>query len=170
MRWFLFSLILFAATVLDGGNLLNLIALGSSHFRPAMLIVLLVFSCLHSRRKEAVICAFAAGFAADLVSAAMGPHMIVYGLMGIALSRLSHIMNMNRFIYQSFVVFIVFLLTQFPVAWLEAWKIGQLRPHLFLNTLGTALYTALFTSIIWLILGRIWKHVCPHIEGRSRRR
>jgi rod shape-determining protein MreD len=168
MRWMLFSLVLFAAALLDGGNLLNAIALGSGHIRPVILTTVLVFSCLNSRRKDAVGSAFAVGFTADLVSAAMGPHMIIYGIIGVALNSISHIVSMKRILHQSLVLFLVSLLTQFPVAWLEAWKTGQVRSGLISITLGTALYTAVFAPVIWLALSGIWKRIYPHTEGRSR--
>jgi rod shape-determining protein MreD len=170
MRWILFSLILLAAALLDGGNLLNAIALGSGHFRPSFLTILLVFSCLNTRRKDAISCAFAVGFTADLISEAMGPHMIIYILVGVALNHLSHSVSMKRFVHQSLVVFLVSLLTQFPIAWLEAWKIGHIRSGLILIALGTAVYTAVFAPVMWLALNKIWKQIYTHAEGRSRLR
>jgi rod shape-determining protein MreD len=164
----LFSLILLAAALLDGGNLLNVIALGSGHIRPVMLTTVLVFSCLHSRRQDAIGCAFTIGFVADLVSAAMGPHMIVYGIAGAALNRISHTVSMKRFIHQGIVIFLITLLTQYPVAKLEAWKTGQGRPGLILISLGIALYTAVFAPVVWFCLRGIWKQVYPHADQRSR--
>jgi rod shape-determining protein MreD len=170
MRWILFSLILLAAALLDGGNLLNAIALGSGHIRPVMLTTVLVFSCLHSRRQDAIGCAFVIGFVADMVSAAMGPHMIIYGIAGTALNRMSHTVSMKRFIHQSIVILLITLLTQYPIAKLEAWKTGQDRPGLFLISLGIALYTALFAPVVWFLLTGIWKRIYPHAVERSRLR
>jgi rod shape-determining protein MreD len=170
MRWILFSLILLAAALLDGGNLLNAIALGSGHIRPVMLTTVLVFSCLHSRRQDAIGCAFVIGFVADLVSAAMGPHMIVYGIAGTALNKISHTVSMKRFVHQSIVIFLITLLTQYPIAWLEAWKIGQSRPGLLFISLGIALYTSVFAPVVWFCLRGIWKQVYPHAAERSRLR
>jgi rod shape-determining protein MreD len=170
MRWILYSLVLLAAALLDGGNLLNTIALGSGHVRPVMLTIVLVFSCLNSRRKDAVGCAFVVGFAADLASAAMGPHMIIYGIVGVALNSMSHMVSMKRIIHQCLVIFLVSLLAQFPAAWLEAWKTGQDMSGLVSITLGTALYTTVFAPVVWLVLHGIWKRIYPHAEGRSRLR
>jgi rod shape-determining protein MreD len=159
MRWILYSLVLLAAALLDGGNLLNTIALGSGHVRP-----------VNSRRKDAVGCAFVVGFAADLASAAMGPHMIIYGIVGVALNSMSHMVSMKRIIHQCLVIFLVSLLAQFPAAWLEAWKTGQDMSGLVSITLGTALYTTVFAPVVWLVLHGIWKRIYPHAEGRSRLR
>ena len=169
MRWILFSLILLAAALLDGGNLLNGIAMGSEHIRPVILTTILVFSCLYSRRQDAIGYAFLIGFVADLVSETMGPHMIIYGIAGAALNQMSHTVSMKRLIHQSIVVFLITLLTQYPVAWLEAFKpgYGHSRPHLFLTSLGIALYTAVFAPAIWFLLRGIWKQVYPHNVERS---
>jgi rod shape-determining protein MreD len=168
----LFSLILLAAALLDGGNLLNGIAMDGGHIRPVILSIILVFSCLHSRRQDAIGYAFTIGFVADLVSETMGPHMIIYGIAGAVLNQMSHTVSMKRLIHQSFVIFLITLLTQYPVAWLEAFKPGydQNRPHLFLTSLGIALYTALFAPVVWFLLAGIWKRIYPHAIDRSRLR
>jgi rod shape-determining protein MreD len=166
----LFSLILLAAALLDGGNLLSPIALGSGHIRPVILTTILVFSCLHSRRQDAIGCAFVIGFVADIVSAAMGPHMIVYGIVGTALNKISHTVSMKRIVHQCLVIFLITLLTQYPIAMLEAWKTGQHRPGLILVSLATASYTAVFAPVVWFALGGIWKRIYPHTIDRSRLR
>jgi len=170
MRWLIFSLILLTAALLDAGNLLNVIALGSGHIRPSVLIVVMVFAALHTRRQDAVRCVFAVGFVADLVSASMGPYMIVYGILGTVLHGMSRAVNMKRFVHQGLVVFFALLLTEFPAAWLEAWKIGQSRPHLFSTVLGTAFYTAVFAPVFWMLLSGIWKRMYPRPKGHSRLR
>jgi rod shape-determining protein MreD len=156
--------------LLDGGNLLNIIAMGSGHIRPSVLIVMMVFFAFHAHRQDALRCLFAIGLVADLVSMTMGPYMIVYGIVGVALNGISRTVNTKRFTHQSFVVFFVFLLTEFPVAWLEAWKTGQARTHLFSNVIETALYTALLAPAFWMFLSWVWKRMYPRPEDRSRRR
>jgi rod shape-determining protein MreD len=163
----IFILILMVGALLDGGNLLNIIAMGSGHVRPSILIVAVVFSAFHTHRQDAIRCAFTIGFFADLVSAAMGPHMIIYGLLGASLNGTSRIMNMRRVIHQGFIVFFAFLATEFPIAWLESWKTGQSRPHLFSAIAGTALYTAVFAPAIWMLLSSVWKRIYPRLDGRQ---
>jgi rod shape-determining protein MreD len=170
MRWMLFSLILLAAALLDGGDLLNVLALGSGHIRPLILTTVLVFCCLHSRRQDAISCAFIIGFVADLASSSMGPHMIVYGVVGTALNRISHTVSMKRFIHQCLVIFLLTLLTQFPIAMLETWKTGQHRPGLFLVSLGIAVYSAVFAPVVWFALSAVWKRIYPYAQERSRLR
>jgi rod shape-determining protein MreD len=164
----IFSLVLLAAALLDAGNLLNVIALGSGHIRPSVLIIVMVFCCLNARRQDAIRSAFAVGFAADLVSVAIGPHMIVYGILGALLNGMSRVVSMKRIVHQAIVVFLAALLTEFPVAWLENWKTGQAGYRHVSTVFGVALYTAIVAPAVWAILSGIWKKLYPQTEGRSR--
>lgn len=163
-------LVLMVGALLDGGNLLNIIAMGSGHIRPSVLIVMMVFFAFHAHRQDALRCVFAVGLVADLVSTTMGPYMIVYSIVGVALNGISRAVNTKRFTRQSFVVFFAFLLTEFPAAWLEAWKTGQARTHLFSTVIETALYTALLAPAFWMFLSWVWKRMYPRPEDRLRRR
>jgi rod shape-determining protein MreD len=170
MRWMIFTLVLMVGALLDGGNLLNIIARGSGHIRPSILIVVMVFFAFHAHRQDAIRCVFAVGLVADLVSTTIGPYMIMYSIVGVALNGISRTINTKRFTHQSFVVFFAFLLTEFPAAWLEAWKTGQARGHLFSTVVETALYTALLAPAFWMFLSWVWKRMYPRLEDRSRLR
>jgi len=156
--------------LLDGGSLLNIIAIGSGHIRPSVLIVMMVFFAFHAHRQDAIRCIFAVGLVADLVSTTMGPYMIMYSIAGLALNGVSRAVNTKRFTHQIFVVFFTFLLTAFPAAWLEAWKTGLARPHLSSTVIATAIYTAVLAPLFWMFLSWVWKRMYPHTEDRLRHR
>jgi rod shape-determining protein MreD len=156
MRWFLFSLILLAAAILDAGNLLNIVALGSWHPRPSVLITVLVFVSLSARHNNAISGAFATGLTADIVGWLIGPHLICYGIFGMLLNSIGRVLDIRRPLYQAVVVFFAYLLTELPAGWLEAWKTGQERPDLFWKIFSTALYSAIVAPLFWWILSRIW--------------
>lgn len=168
MRWFIFSLILLAAALLDAGQLLNIIALGSWHSRPCIMITVMVFASLNTRPQDAIRCSFAVGFAADLAGWALGPHMLCYGIVGTLLSQISRTLSMQRPLHQALLVFVSYLLTQLPAVWLESWKTGQAQPDMFWITLSTALYSAIAAPVVWLVLKQVWGKMGKRPEGRSR--
>ncbi|MBM4102851.1 MAG: rod shape-determining protein MreD [Planctomycetes bacterium] len=170
MRWLMFTLVLLIGALFNGGSLLNFIAMGSGHIRPSILIVMMVFFAFHAHRQDAIRCVFAVGLVADLVSTTMGPYMIMYSIVGLALNGISRTINTKRFIYQSAVVFFAFLLTEFPAAWLEAWKMGQARTHLSSTVMETAIYTAVLAPLFWMFLSWVWKWMYPRPEDRLRLR
>ncbi|MBN2513493.1 MAG: rod shape-determining protein MreD [Sedimentisphaerales bacterium] len=168
MRWLIFSLVLLVAALLDAGQLLNVIALGSWHTRPSIMIAVLVFASLNTRPQDAIRCSYAAGFAADLVGWTLGPHMICYGIIGTLLSQFSRTLSLQRPLYQAFLVFVSYMLTELPAVWLESWKTGQSRPEIFWITLSTALYSAIAAPVVWLVLKQVWGKMGKRPEGRSR--
>ncbi|MCJ7675426.1 MAG: rod shape-determining protein MreD, partial [Sedimentisphaerales bacterium] len=64
MRWFRFAVVIVVATVLQT-SLVDVIAVTTADINPDLLLILLLFFAIHGDRTEAVITAFAAGFAAD---------------------------------------------------------------------------------------------------------
>ncbi|MBA4397356.1 MAG: rod shape-determining protein MreD [Syntrophus sp. (in: bacteria)] len=167
MRWFLFSLILLAAAILDAGNLLNLVALGSWHTRPSILVTVLVFVSLSTRQNDAIGGAFATGLAADIVGWLIGPHLICYGIFGMLLNSMGRVLDIRRPWYQAITVFFAYLLTEMPAGWLDAWKTGQAHPDLFWKVFSTALYSAIVAPLLWWILSQFWGKMGRN-EPRSR--
>jgi rod shape-determining protein MreD len=162
MRWLVFNSILLAAAILDGGNLLNVIALGDWHTRPSILVTIMVFVSISSRHNDAIGGAFAAGFAADLTGWLMGPHTICYGIFGMLLNSMGRVLSIQSPLSQGILVFFAYLLTELPAGWLEVWRTGQARPDLFWKVLCTALYSGLVAPAIWWVLCQFW--------GKTRRK
>jgi rod shape-determining protein MreD len=169
MRSVLFYLILLTAAILDAGNLLNIVALGSWHTRPSILITVLVFVSLSTRQNDAIGRAFAAGFAADLAGGGIGPHLICYGLLGMLLNSLGRVLSVHRPLFQAVLVFIACLLTELPAGWLEVWKTGQTRPDLFWKVLAISLYSGLVAPLVWWTLCQVWGKI-KRSDDRSRLR
>ena len=167
MRWILFSLLLLISMVIDEGNLLNVIAIGQWHIKPAVLITVLVFSTLNSPGKSGIACAFATGFAVDIAGAVMGPHMICYGIIGSVLTRFKRALSLRRFPHQMLVVFLTFLAAEFPAYLLSVFKTGEKSPYIFSILLLGGAYSAIAAPFIWLILRGLWPRLLFRSMGRS---
>lgn len=165
MRWFSFTIILLVATILDAGNMLNLLAIGDWHVRPHVLVTLLVYYALVCSPSEAINCCFLIGFAADLHSGLLGPHMICYGLAGILLNQSAPMLTMKQAAHKALFVFFTFMVTETAAYWLEVLKTHESRPHIYWNLFLTAVYSAILCPFIWSALSSFskWKR-----KNRSR--
>lgn len=111
MKWAPFILLLFVAMILQGGNWLNFICIGSCNAKPDLLLILLAFYAVSAESYRAVIAAFIIGFASDVVSLPMGPDMISYLFIGLLLSSARNLLLFNNMILQCILIFIVSALT-----------------------------------------------------------
>ena len=118
MRWFSFILILLIATLLESGNLLNLFAIGGWYIRPSILITLLVYYSLACRTQDAIICAFMIGLAADITTRLIGPHMLVFGSLGLLLNQCNQILLVQRAHFKAIIIFAVYFVAQTMTHWL----------------------------------------------------
>jgi rod shape-determining protein MreD len=152
MRWISFTIILLIAIVLEAGNLLNLFAIGGWYIRPAILITLLVFYAFSCRPRDAIICSFFIGFAADLTGDVMGPHMICFGLLGLLLNQSNQILYAQRAIYKALIVFAVYFVAETFSHWLGILKGFDAKDSYYSILLFTAIYSAVISPVIWSIL------------------
>ena len=155
MRWISFSIILLIAVILEAGNLLNVFAVGGWYIRPAILITLLVFYAFSCRPRDAIICSFIIGFAADLTGAIMGPHIICFGLLGLLLNQSNQILYARRSIYKALIIFAVYLIAETFSHWLALLKGVDTQENFYTILLFTAFYSAVISPIIWSILSAI---------------
>lgn len=155
MRWISFIIILLIAAVLEAGNLLNVFAIGGWYVRPAILITLLVYYSFSCRPRDAIICSFVIGFAADLTGDAIGPHMICFGLLGLLLNQSNQILFAKRAIYKAMIVFAVYLIAETFSHWLGLLKGFDTKDSYYSIMLFTAVYSAVISPVIWSILSTV---------------
>lgn len=155
MRWIPFFILTWVAALLQAGDLLNLIALGQWHIRPAPLIVLLVFFAVHCRLREAAIASFLIGLAMDMCGQQMGPHTFSYCLAGGLLCQLSEYFPSRRYFHQAAIIFVVYLTAETLAYWLGGFKSGEWRDFAYRIIFLTALYSACVGPLVWRGLLRL---------------
>jgi len=161
MRWFSFITILLAATLLEAGNLLNLFPVTGWYVKPGILITLLVYYALVCRYEEAIVTSFFIGFAADLATGVMGPHMICYGLLGVLLNQTGQMLVVKRALFKAAIVFVAFILAETGAYWLSVLKMDEAqegaRSIIFLR----AFYSAIVSPLLWSVLSALsgWTNI-----------
>lgn len=155
MRWFSFFIILLIATLLEAGNLLNLLTVGGWTIRPSILITLLVYYAVTSRSHEAISFSFLIGLAADLATGLLGPHMICYGLAGLLFNSASHTLTMRRATHKALFVFLAFMATEIGAYWLSVLKTHEMRSNIYSALFFTAIYSAVISPLIWSLLSSV---------------
>ena len=155
MRWFSFVIILLVATGLEAGNLLNVFAIGGWYVRPGILITLLVYYSFSCQPRDAIICSFIIGFAADLTGTVMGPHIICFGLLGLLLNQSNQILFARRAIYKAMIVFAVYLIAETFSHWMGLLKGLNTQGSFYSILLFTAFYSAVISPVIWSILSAV---------------
>lgn len=168
MRWIPFTLLLAAATLLNSGNLLNLIAVGSLNIRPDLLLIMMIFFAVQADWRDGVIAAFIIGLAADISGVAMGPHVLTYGLIGAILAQTRRVVIMKRKRHQALSIFVIALIAGVMIQLLTWMKTGVLTEKFHWIVLGTALYSALAGPIVWWILSTLAPLVFQPKRGFSR--
>jgi rod shape-determining protein MreD len=155
MRWFSFLIVLLIATLLEAGNLLNLFAIGGWYIRPSILITLLVYFAMACRSHDAIICSFLIGFAADLTTGLIGPHMVCFGLVGVLLNACNQVLLVQRAHYKALVVFCVYFLAEMIAYWIGLLKGQQSLQTYYTILLLTAVYSAVVSPVIWSVLSSL---------------
>jgi len=105
MRWLRFAVLILLTTLLQAS--INTLP-GN---KPDFLLILLVFFAIYSSTTDAIITSFTIGFAADIISSAMGPQIISFGVFGVALAYLHRIITIRTVLYQVVTIFILSFLT-----------------------------------------------------------
>ena len=169
MRWVRFSIILFAATLLNSGNMLNIISVGSLNIKPDLLLILLLFFGINCEATTAVAASFAIGFAADISGSSMGPYIISFGLFGSLISQMRKVVIMKRMTHQGAAIFFTGIIAGGLAHVLNLFKTGEVASNLFVVQTGTSLYSGLIGPLVWLVLSRIseWLGIREHHFGRQ---
>jgi rod shape-determining protein MreD len=152
MRWISFFIILFIATLLEAGNLLNIFAAGGWYLRASLLITLLVYYALAYPTRHAIICSFLIGFATDLATGLMGPHTVCYGLLGLLLNQNRQVLTSHQAVYRALLVFAVYLSAETVAFWLRLLKSPTTPDDPYSVQLLTGLYSAIISPLVWSIL------------------
>lgn len=155
MRWLPFAILIFIGTLLEAGNLLNVIALGQWHIRPAVLIVLLVFYAAQMRTHEALVASFIIGLLMDISGSQMGPHTVSYLLIGGLVHQAADHLRTHRINHQALMIFAAYLAAALIAYWLGALKTGQRQEYAVRIVLLTGFYSACIGPFFWSFLLRV---------------
>lgn len=148
--------------------MLNLIAVGNWHIRPAVLIVLLVFFAMNCRTREALFASFIIGLAMDMTGTLMGPHLISYFLVGGLLNQLSDHFPTRRVFHQAMLILVVYLCAEIPAYWLTMLKTGERQESIYQLFLFTALYSACAGPFVWRFLQRVYRLIAFKMTHTER--
>ena len=166
MRWTRFAILLLIVTLLDAGNLLNLIAVPPRHIKPDLLLIMLVFFAANCETADAILISFLIGFAADLSGerSVMGPYTVSFLVFGALLAHIRKVIIVKRLVHQFSAIFVTALLARGLAQLLIILKVGPslIDPLVVLS--ATALYSALLGPWFWIIFSLLygWLAVHPH--------
>jgi rod shape-determining protein MreD len=167
MRWVRFAVLVLVASLLQTG-LVGALAILRADLKPDLLLILLVFFALRSNSTDAIIAAFALGFAADLsnpiAGRLMGPRILSFGVVGTLLSDLNGTLSPRRPIYQAITIFLTGSLTAGLSYLLAFLRTGAGPASLATGCLWQPLYSAVLGPFLFLPVG--W---CMQMYGRGRR-
>ena len=172
MRWMKFFVFLLLATLLDAGNVLNVISVSGLHIKPDLLLITLVFFAINIAATDAIVASFAIGFAADISGGTMGPCMITFGVLGSFISQLQKVVLVKRMIHQATVIFIIALVAGGMVQLLSSFKTDEPMSNVYRMILGGAAYSALAGPLVWMFLSTmaLWLGAQPRRHGRLSHR
>jgi rod shape-determining protein MreD len=105
MHWTRLALVILLAAILQ---LVIDNTFSNFAFRPDLLVIVMVFLAMNSDGYWPIISAFAAGFAADLISPmCMGAHTIAFGVSGSLLALARRTITLDNAIYIALAVFVL---------------------------------------------------------------
>ncbi len=169
MHWKRFIIVLLLATLLNAGNLLNSVSVGSMNIRPDLLLILLVFFSSNCGTYDAIIVSFAIGFAADISSAAMGPYIISFGMFGAFLSQMRKVIIMRKPAHVGLAIFFTGILACGFARLLMSVKTGLVLPNAISVIIGTSIYSGIVGSLLGYFFSVLsdWLGVKQKYLGRS---
>ncbi len=172
MRWIRFFVFLPLATLLNAGNILNVISVSSLHIKPDLLLITLVFFAINIATTDAIVASFAIGFAADISGGTMGPCMITFGVLGSFISQLQRVVVMKRMVHQATAIFVIALVAGGMVQLLSSFKTDEPMSNVYRMILGGAAYSALAGPLVWMFLSTmaLWLGAQPRRHGRLSHR
>ncbi len=168
IRWIRFFVFLLLATLLNAGNILNVISVSSLHIKPDLLLITLVFFAINIATTDAIAASFVIGFAADISSGTMGPCMITFGVVGSFISQLQRVVVMKRMIHQAAAIFVIALVAGGMVQLLSSFKTDEAMSNVYRMILGGAAYSAVAGPLVWMFLSRMALWLGAQPRGRSR--
>jgi len=160
MRWFRFAVVIVVATVLQK-SLVDLIAVTTADIKPDLLLILLVFFAIHCEPTEAVITAFATGFAADIIGSTMGPQIISFGVFGTLLADLHRVIALRKKFYQALGIFVTGFLTSALAFLLTFLAAEPVAANVYTKLFWTPLYSAILGPFLFLPLNWLMRMKRP---------
>jgi rod shape-determining protein MreD len=158
------ALVILMAAVLQVAlnNLLNFA------FRPDLLVILLIFLVANTDGNWPIIVAFAVGFAADLISLPIGPHMIAFGVAGSLLALARRSMTFDNPIFVALTI-LVFCVVAGAFAQLLISFRQQNPPGAYISLLWTGLASAVIGPYLYSILSAASNFLGTRQPRSSRR-
>ena len=146
MRWFRFAVLILLAAILQASLFADV------NIKPDLLLILLVFFAIHSDPTEAVITAFATGFAADIIGSTMGPQIISFGVFGTLLADLHRVIALRKMSYQALGIFVTGFLTSALAFLLTFLAAEPMAANAYTKLFWTPLYSATLGPFLFLPL------------------
>jgi rod shape-determining protein MreD len=109
---------------------------------------LLVYFAINCDSYNAIITSFAIGFAADLAGAVMGPHIISYGLVGVAVAYVRNIILLKKTNQQAMAIFAAGIFVELIAVLLTGIKAAGLAKAGGMEIFAVAAYSA----ILWFMI------------------
>ncbi len=148
MKWFRFSMLILAVTVIGSSALMDVISLTEQHIKPNLLLIMLVYFAINCNSYDAIICCFAIGLAADLTGTLIGPYFLSYGVIGTALTYIRQVIILKKTAQQAFAIFITGIIIPLIAVILTKLKVSNVTNIGFSMALATSIYSA----ILWFLL------------------
>jgi rod shape-determining protein MreD len=165
MHWMRFAVVIVIVTMLQM-SLVDIIAVTTADIKPDLLLILLVFFAIHCEPTEAVITAFATGFAADIIGPTMGPQIISFGVFGTLLADLHRVVALRKKSYQAFGIFATGFLTSALALLLTFLKAEPVAANTYTQLFWVPLYSAILGPFLFVPLGWLMRIKRP--RGRRR--
>ena len=146
MRWLRFAVLVITAAIVQVSVFEYLLVF---NMKFNLLLVLLVFFAVYCRGSDAIITSFAIGFAADLISSAMGPRIISFGLFGTLLANLHRVIAIRSKPYQAVAIFLVGVFTSVCMIFLNFVKGISQPANIYHVVLGTSLYSSILGPFLF---------------------
>lgn len=157
MKWFRFSLLILAATVIGSSALMDVISLTQQHIKPNLLLILMVYFAITCESYDAIICCFAIGFAADITGTLIGPYFISFGVIGTALAHIRKVILLKKTGQQAVAIFVTGILIQLLAIILMKFKVSNVTTAGFFGTIAISIYSAILWFLIRLPVKAIGK-------------
>ena len=148
MKWLRFILLLLFVAVLQSSAVMNIFALTARHIKPNIFLMLLIYFAISCDSYNAIITSFAVGFAADLAGAVMGPHIISYGLVGVAVAYVRNIILLKKTNQQAAAIFAAGIFVELIAVLLTGLKAAGLAKMDGMEIFAIAAYSA----ILWFMI------------------
>ncbi len=169
MRWLRFSILVTLIAVAQASTAMNVAAITDLRIKPDFLLIFLVYFAIKCESYDAIIVSFSLGLAADIISPAMGPYFLSFGIIGTALAHLRKIILLKTTRQQAITIITVGIASGMLAKMLAGFKGSTATTSTLLTILATALYSAIvyFLIKIFVEAAAKWLGVGAHRFGNK---